>query len=117
MTLQQIFISNLKKFRKNQGVSQMDLAALCETSGNYIGEIEMGRRIPSFEKIEKIARALHIRADQLFLPEAPGDFEEKEQDAKGFLAALPGGIRKEITSNLLASIKNSIDQSFDPKNY
>lgn len=95
----------------------MGLADLCGTSGNYIGEIEMGRRIPSFEKIEKIASALRIGAYQLFLQETPGESEEEAQDAKGFLAALPGGVKKEITANLLTAIKNSIDRSFDPKNY
>jgi transcriptional regulator with XRE-family HTH domain len=60
MTLQEIFILNLRKFRKKRRVSQMTLAAMCDTSGNYISEIEMGRRIPSFEKIEKMASALQI---------------------------------------------------------
>jgi transcriptional regulator with XRE-family HTH domain len=69
MALQEIFISNLKKYRKKRGVSQMALANLCDTSGNYIGEIETGRRIPSFDKIEKIASALHIDAYQLFVEE------------------------------------------------
>jgi len=47
MTLQQIFIANLKKFRKEQGLSQMGLSGMCDTTSNYIGQIEMGRRIPS----------------------------------------------------------------------
>jgi transcriptional regulator with XRE-family HTH domain len=119
MTLQQIFIINLKKFRKKRGLSQMTLADLCETSGNYIGEIEMGRRIPSFEKIEKIASALQIKAYQLFLQETSDaeKYEEKEQKTKDFLENLPYNIKKEIISNLLFSINNSIDKSFDPKNY
>jgi transcriptional regulator with XRE-family HTH domain len=117
MTLQKIFITNLKKFRKKRGFSQMVLADLCETSGNYIGEIEMGRRIPSFEKIEKIASALHISAHQLFLPEAPGEYEEKKQKTKDVLTALPYNVKKEIMSNLSLAINNSITQSFDPKNY
>jgi transcriptional regulator with XRE-family HTH domain len=117
MTLQQIFITNLKKFRKKRGVSQMTLANLCDTSGNYIGEIEMGRRIPSFEKIEKIASALQIDAYQLLIEETPDEHEKKEQKTKDFLERLPLNIRKEIISHLLTTINNSIDKSFDPKNY
>jgi transcriptional regulator with XRE-family HTH domain len=60
MTIQQIFIANLKKIRKDRGFSQMTLSEKCDTTSNYIGQIEMGRRIPSFEKIEKIAAALEI---------------------------------------------------------
>jgi transcriptional regulator with XRE-family HTH domain len=118
MTLQQIFISNLKKFRKKRGISQMTLANLCETSGNYIGEIEMGRRIPSFEKIEKIASALQIKAYQLFLQDTSDtEHEEKEQNTKDFLENLPYNIKKDIISNLSFTINNSIGKSFDPKNY
>jgi transcriptional regulator with XRE-family HTH domain len=118
MTLQQIFIANLKKFRKKKGISQMVLANLCDTSGNYIGEIEMGRRIPSFEKIEKIASALKINVYQLFVDETPPDeHEKKERKAKDFLENLPFDIKKEIVSHLLTTIHNSIDKSFDPKNY
>jgi transcriptional regulator with XRE-family HTH domain len=111
------FITNLKKFCKKQGMSQMALANLCETSGNYIGEIEMGRRIPSFEKIEKIALALKINAYQLLVEERPDKYEKKEQTAKDFLENLPFNIKKEIISHVLITIHNSIDKSFDPKNY
>jgi transcriptional regulator with XRE-family HTH domain len=117
MTLQQIFTFNLKKFRKKRGLSQMTLANLCETSGNYIGEIEMGRRIPSFEKIEKIAAALRISAYQLFIQEIRDEHEKKEEKTKDFLEILPYNIKKEIISNLLSTIHTAIDKSFDPKNY
>jgi transcriptional regulator with XRE-family HTH domain len=117
MTLQQIFIFNLKKFRKIRGISQMTLAALCETSGNYIGEIETGRRIPSFEKIEKIAAALRISAYQLFVQETADEYINKEQKTKDFLEIIPHDIKEEIISRLLNTIRSAIDNSFDPINY
>jgi transcriptional regulator with XRE-family HTH domain len=117
MTLQEIFISNLKKYRKKKGVSQMVLANLCDTSGNYIGEIETGRRIPSFDKIEKIASALHINAYQLFVEEKLNENENKEPKTKDCLENLPLDVKKEIVSYLADTIYNSIEKSFDPKNY
>jgi transcriptional regulator with XRE-family HTH domain len=117
MTLQEIFIANLKKFRKKRGISQMTLAHLCETSGNYIGEIEMGRRIPSFEKIEKIASALKIYAYQLLIEETQEEQEKKEQKARDFLENLPDSVKKEIRSNLLTTITKDIDESLDPTKY
>jgi transcriptional regulator with XRE-family HTH domain len=110
MNLQQIFIQNLKTLRKLRGVSQMNLAALCDTSGNYIGEIEMGRRIPSFEKIEKIAQALKVSPHQLFMQNADGP---QKRTAKAVLAEIPPGIKKEIKSRLMAAVQNSIDASLD----
>lgn len=117
MTLQQIFIANLKRFRQKRGLSQMSLAELCDTSGNYIGEIEMGRRIPSFEKIEKIASALQISSYQLFMRETRTDSVKREPETRDYLAELPGNVRKEIVSRLLSSIHIMVDESFDPGNY
>ncbi|GHU79097.1 hypothetical protein FACS189462_4540 [Spirochaetia bacterium] len=55
MSLRDIFIVNLKKFRKSESLSQMKLAEQCHTAASYIGEIEIGRKFPSVEMIEKIA--------------------------------------------------------------
>lgn len=92
----------------------MTLAQLCDTSGNYIGEIEMGRRIPSFEKIEKIACALQIASYQLFMQESEPDEEINTRD---FLIKFPSNVRKEITDHLLSGIHNCIDESFNVNNY
>jgi transcriptional regulator with XRE-family HTH domain len=66
MNLRQIFINNLKEFRKKEGFTQMKLAELCNTSSSYIGEIEIGRKFPSTEMIEKIADILRIEPYHLF---------------------------------------------------
>jgi transcriptional regulator with XRE-family HTH domain len=117
MALQEIFILNLKKFRKKRGISQMTLAALCDTSGNYISEIEMGRRIPSFEKIEKIASALQIASYQLFMEDSVEKTEDQELNTKDYLDKLPNNIRKEIASHILTTIHQGIIESLNPKNY
>ena len=103
MTLQQIFIANLKKFRKEQGLSQMSLSGMCDTTSNYIGQIEMGRRIPSFEKIEQIAAALGISPSMLFM----------EETTKYYLQKMPAGVKKELSSRLLALIEADIAESLD----
>ena len=115
MTLQQIFITNLKKLRKERGISQMKLSEMCDTTSNYIGQIEMGRRIPSFDKIEKIAAALGLHSCKLFLYDA----EEKKVDTKtkDYLLKMPIKVRKEIISNLLTGIKNNVNTAFDINNY
>jgi transcriptional regulator with XRE-family HTH domain len=66
MTIQQLFIANLKDYRKLQGVSQMQLAERCDSSQAYIAEIEVGKKSPSFEMIERIASALNIESYLLF---------------------------------------------------
>jgi len=117
MTLQQIFIDNLKKARKERGFSQMALSEKCDTTSNYIGQIEMGRRIPSFEKIEQIASALEIPSYELFNFETPEKKQEKKLKAKDYLQKMPPNIKKEIISHLLSEIKKNINTSFDLNNY
>ncbi|MDR2509873.1 MAG: helix-turn-helix domain-containing protein [Spirochaetaceae bacterium] len=108
MSLQETFILNLKKHRKQRGISQMALAELCDSSANYIGEIEMGRRIPSFEKIEKIAAALGIAPPELFCA-LPRESAAEEFSPERVLMCLPRPAKKEIARRLLAALSAEID--------
>ncbi|NIZ19488.1 helix-turn-helix transcriptional regulator [Entomospira culicis] len=65
----QLLIKNLKTYRKKRGYSQMKLAQLCSVSPNYIGEIEMGRKFPSADTMDKIIFALNLKPYQLFFSE------------------------------------------------
>jgi len=108
MTLQQLFIANLRKFRKERGFSQMTLSEKCDTTSNYIGQIEMGRRIPSFDKIEKIAAALEIPSHELFVFEAADKKDEKTMKTKDFPKKMPIHVKKELISHLVEVIKKDI---------
>ena len=66
MTIQELFIVNLKAYRKLRHISQTQLAELCDSSTGYIGEIESGKRFPSVNMIERIASALEIESWHLF---------------------------------------------------
>ena len=54
MDLQDTFISNLKRFRKEQNMTQEKLAELCKTDTSYIGQIETKKRFPSLSFVERI---------------------------------------------------------------
>lgn len=95
----------------------MALAELCDSSGNYISEIEMGRRIPSFEKIEKIAAALQVDSFCLFIEEPGKTQEQREPITKDCLKNLPVDVKKEITSHLVSAIKKVVVESLDYNNY
>lgn len=66
MSLQENFINNLRQIRKNKKITQEKLAELCQTETSYIGQIEIGKRFPSINLIEKIAVALNVPAYVLF---------------------------------------------------
>lgn len=79
MNLRTVFITNLKRYRKERKISQMRLAELCETSTSYIGEIEIAKKFPSIEMIEKIVHALGIRPFQLFQDESDIILDDKRE--------------------------------------
>ena len=97
MDLKQIFITNLKEFRKKEGLTQMKLAELCNTSSSYIGEIEIGRKFPSTEMIEKIAQILRIEPYHLFKnnTEKPGDSKNEST-----YPLLPNSMKTEIREKI-----------------
>jgi len=66
MTFQELFIINLKDFRKSRKLSQARLAEICNSSQAYIAEIEVGKKFPSPEMIEKIASVLGVESYCLF---------------------------------------------------
>ncbi len=69
MMLQQVFMTNMKKFRKEAALTQERLAELCNTDPGYIRQIELGRRFPSITYVERIAKALNVVPYRLFYNE------------------------------------------------
>ena len=69
MGLKQVFILNLRRIRNSKGLSQLKFAEFCDTSPNYIAEIEIGRRFPSLKLIEKMGNVLNIEPYRFFIDE------------------------------------------------
>jgi DNA-binding XRE family transcriptional regulator len=51
--------------RREVGISQEDLAEKIEISRTHMGHIEQGRRKPSLELLQKMARVLRVRVKDL----------------------------------------------------
>jgi transcriptional regulator with XRE-family HTH domain len=98
MTLKQVFIQNLKEFRKKEGFSQMKLAEYCNTTTSYIGHIETGLKFPSMDMIEKMAEILRIEPYLFFI-------NRMKQDA--------GNYSENIYPKLPVSMKNEINNEID----
>ena len=60
MYLERLVIDNIKRIRKEKGVSQEKLAEACNTATSYIGLMEIYRNVPKLSTIEKIAKALDV---------------------------------------------------------
>ena len=93
----------------------MALSQKCDTTSNYIGQIEMGRRIPSFEKIDTIAAALGIHSCELFVYEANEKNKTRKPNTRDYLQKLPQNVKKEMLAYLLTAIKKDVKTLFDSK--
>ncbi len=57
---------NIQKLRRNRKLTQASLAEKVGISTTYLGFIEQGRYAPSLEVVEKIARRLGVKVNDLF---------------------------------------------------
>jgi transcriptional regulator with XRE-family HTH domain len=107
MTLKQIFIRNLKEFRKKEGLSQMKLAEYCNTATSYIGDIEIGRRFPSMELIEKMANILRIEPYHFFKNWTNNGIKSNTDN---IFPHLPNSMKKQITTQIKTQINQSTSE-------
>jgi transcriptional regulator with XRE-family HTH domain len=98
MALQQVFMTNLKKHRKETGFTQEKLAEMCNSDPCYIRQIENGRRFPSVGYIEKLAIALNIAPYRLFYEETENENEKTD--------ALSRDQKKKIKALLVENVSN-----------
>ncbi|MCL2008748.1 MAG: helix-turn-helix transcriptional regulator [Treponema sp.] len=115
MDMMKVFVSNMKKYRKERQLSQMKLAEMLDTSTSYIGEIEINRKIPSMDMVEKIAAALGVEPFRLFIDSKTGagaDTLLKEN----FLESLTTGQRQDLAKCLIDIISNDIELILVPEN-
>jgi len=83
----------------------MKLAELCDTAPSYIGQIETGRKFPSMELIDKIAKILRMETYHFF----KGSEENTIIETENIFPRLPNSMKKQIK----ARIKTQIDSSTD----
>jgi transcriptional regulator with XRE-family HTH domain len=106
MQLKDVFVENLRKYRRERGMSQAMFAEKCETATSYIGQIEIGKRLPSFELIEKMTKVLKIRPHLLFFTEADNDIDEKVFKKKK--DTISDTKKEELTNRLTDAIRRIV---------
>jgi len=109
-----IFVFNMKKYRKKRQLSQMKLAEMLNTSTSYIGEIEINRKIPSLDMVEKIACALKIEPFRLFIDDENRN-RGKISLATDYLDRLSAIERQDLSKQLINLLSNSVEQLLQPE--
>ena len=67
-SLRVIVGSRLRALRESHNWSQERLGKAAGLGAKYIGTIERGEKSPSFEAIEKLAKALGVECFEMFVP-------------------------------------------------
>ena len=92
--IQACLASNMKRYRKQMGLSQEKLAEKAGASANYIAMIEAGRYFPSLPMLKRVATALDIDSLDLF-------------DKSGFEFQNLELLRSEILNNITLTVNES----------
>lgn len=67
LRLRLLFAARIREERKRQGLSQEALAEKTGLHRTYIGSVERGERNVSIDNIERIAKALDVKAADLLI--------------------------------------------------
>jgi transcriptional regulator with XRE-family HTH domain len=95
-----IFAKNLKENRKKCGFTQAQLAEKVNVSTHHIGMIELARNFPTFDLIERIAKAFNIEMYELFIGNRP---PRKELD----------DLKQEIMSEIKQTVSEAVKESIE----
>ena len=107
MSLKEIFINNLKFYRKQKGMTQNDLTLAIDKSYNYINSVEQGKLVPSFEVIEKICEVLEIKASCLFDDQSsPQNIKSFNKD--NFISELSDKLFNQLKKYISAEIRENL---------
>jgi transcriptional regulator with XRE-family HTH domain len=52
---------NVRRYRKERGLSQEALADAVDLAVTYVGQIERGLRNPTLDVVERLAKALNVK--------------------------------------------------------
>ena len=97
--VKEILAQNLKENRRKLGITQPMLAERAGLSTHYLAMIEVARKFPTADVLDRLANALKIGANELFsVPVSPERAIKQLQSA--------------ILDNLDQAIERSLDKAF-----
>lgn len=102
MSLEKTVIDNIKRIRKEKGITQEQLAESCNTATSYIGLMEIYRNIPKLSTIERIATALDVEPQVLFQKTEPNSDNEKK------IETIKNNVINAIEKELYRSLRENI---------
>ena len=101
--IRDILAKNIKEYRRKNGFSQDKLAEKAGISKPFVAMIEVSRKFPTPDVLDRIAGALHIKTWQLFaVRPTPEDAMER----------LHSSIVKDIEQVVIAAVNKAITEKY-----
>jgi transcriptional regulator with XRE-family HTH domain len=121
VSIREILTQNLKEYRRKSGFTQEKLAEKAGISANYLSMVEINRKFPTPEMLDRLANALNIQTFQLFSPSATADgamLHLEQVIVENIEKVLRTTIKQEIENEINQTINKAIKQAFtgDSKN-
>lgn len=95
--VQAIVAANIKRIRRNLGLTQAELAERAGISSGYMCDIERSRRWPSAEKLARIAEELKLDPFQLFLPTEDSPYFDRLRTLTSFSRQVTEAFTRDLT--------------------
>jgi len=114
--IKEIFAENLKKIRHKKGLTQEKLSEKANMSLQYLALLELARKFPSGEMLERIAYALDIETYELLAvtSSANNELELLRNDIIYEVKTLNENLAKNIADEVIKALKNTLSE--DKKN-
>ena len=98
--IKEVLAANIKENRRKKGLTQEKLAELANMSLNYLAILELARKFPSGEMLERLAEVLEINPHELFNA-APSPQNELEK------------LRHEIKNDITNAFEERVEQAIN----
>lgn len=102
MSLEKTVIDNIKRIRKEKGITQEQLAEACNTATSYIGLMEIYKNVPKLSTIERIAAALDVEPEILFQNRRLDTNSEKK------IAKIKNEVLSSVEKELIKSLRKNL---------
>ena len=82
MDIKELLGKRIKELRKEKGLTQEQLAETVGIEPNNLSRIEKGRNYPTPENLSKIANALNVSVDKLYILSIISNMTKSKKDSQ-----------------------------------
>ncbi len=107
--VQDIIAGNIRRVRKEMGLTQAELAERVSISSGYMCDIERSRRWPSADNLAKLAEELKLDPFQLFLPTEDSPYFDRHRTLTSFSRQV-----KEAFDEKMSEVFDSMMKPYGP---